>query len=550
MADDEPLDDDEDDLDADGADEDVPDADVDDNDDLEADDDVFDEDDENEDEDEDEDEAPSGDDDDDFAGLDDDDFAGLDDDDFDDDDDEGGSSGKKKLIIIGASAIVLITALAGGTLMLLGGGEDQEQAAAGDSAIPVVSMAIPPKRRMTVTDESKPRAPMRAAPQGTETSRSPKPALTPPPATAGQGAKPATAGQGAKPATAAKPVSKIAAARPGPAATGVRRAPGKGVITPSVTAVAYRGIPIQPRGKPLRGINSALVESTASGLLPRMSPGGGAAWQEYARPFPKDNKRARVAVIIRGIGLGRASTLAAINQLPAAFTLAFSPYTNNLENWMGMARSAGHETLIDLPMEPNDFPVSDPGPLAMLTDLEDAQNIGRLKRLLGLAPGYVGVIQVMGSKFAASEASLTPVLSEVQKRGLLYVDGGEIRNGLAVKVVRSMALPWTSVTLSIDGIASGAAINARLADLENRARKDKSAVGLAQPYPVTVRSLVEWVKSLEFKELVLAPVSAVVRVDGPPPDQAGADQAGDDKAPENKAEDKDGSKAEKKAEKK
>ncbi|MBT7233746.1 MAG: divergent polysaccharide deacetylase family protein [Rhodospirillaceae bacterium] len=504
---------------------------------------------------EDGDDADSGDDfdgDDDDDADDDDDFGGDFDDDFDDDDEEGGGGGgKKKIIIIVAAAIVVLGGAAGGAMMLMGGGDDSgggetNHATNADPNIPLVTMAIPPKRRLKITDESKPkfgarkggvRKKLKARPD-------PKPGLTPPatgghapgnesgpaPKPAGEHAPKAAAGgapeqAAAPPRAAAGHGAEEAPREPAkPASTGVRRTPGKGVITPSVTAVAFRGIALQPRGKSLKGVNSEMVESTATGLLPKKTSRGGSPWQEYSRPFNKDVKRPRIAIILRGIGLSRAATLAAINQLPGGVTLAFSPYTTNIGDWMGMARSAGHETLIDLPMEPNDFPVSDPGPMAMLTELEAADNINRLQRLLGLAPGFVGVFQVMGSKFAASEQALTPVLGELAKRGLLYVDNGIPKGGLSLKVAKSLALPRTSVALTLDETPSAAAINGRLIQLEKQARARKSAVGVAEPYPVTIRRLAEWAKSLDFKELALAPVSAVVRIDGAPKKPADAEE--------------------------
>ena len=72
-----------------------------------------------------------------------------------------------------------------------------------------------------------------------------------------------------------------------------------------MTAVAFRGIALQARGKSLKGVNSEMVESTAAGLLPKKTSRGGAPWQEYSRPFNKDVKRPRVAIILRGIGLSR-----------------------------------------------------------------------------------------------------------------------------------------------------------------------------------------------------------------------------------------------------
>ena len=60
------------------------------------------------------------------------------------------------------------------------------------------------------------------------------------------------------------------------------------------------------------------------------------------------------------IRAARAATIAAINHTPAEVTLAFDPYAKNVGDWVGLARTAGHETLISLPMEPDDFPTSDP----------------------------------------------------------------------------------------------------------------------------------------------------------------------------------------------
>src|SRR5690606_3469210 len=97
--------------------------------------------------------------------------------------------------------------------------------------------------------------------------------------------------------------------------------------------------------------------------------GGIPTWQRLARPFPPDETRPRIAIIVAGLGLSEAATTAAIQQLPAEISLSFSPYSNRIEEWVAMARAAGHEVLIDLPMEPTSFPRDDPGPRALLTSL-------------------------------------------------------------------------------------------------------------------------------------------------------------------------------------
>src|SRR3546814_12743228 len=80
-----------------------------------------------------------------------------------------------------------------------------------------------------------------------------------------------------------------------------------------------------------------------------------------------EDRRPRIAVVLTGLGLSDSATQAAIEQLPAAATLSFSPYARGLERWIALARSSGHEALIDLPLEPTTFPNEEPGPHALVT---------------------------------------------------------------------------------------------------------------------------------------------------------------------------------------
>ena len=99
------------------------------------------------------------------------------------------------------------------------------------------------------------------------------------------------------------------------------------------------------------------------------------------------NARARVAIIVEGLGLNSEATEAAIKSLPASVTLAFSPYTRDLQDWLRRATEAGHEVLVEVPLESNRFPADDPGPLGLLTSLDQIQNVERLTAILNEADG-------------------------------------------------------------------------------------------------------------------------------------------------------------------
>ena len=273
---------------------------------------------------------------------------------------------------------------------------------------------------------------------------------------------------------------------------------------------------MQPPGKPLTSPIISLVETTEVGQLPK-AQGSQAPWKAYARPFDGPADKPKIAVIITGMGLARAPTLAGINQLVGGFTLAFDPYAKGIDDWVGIGRSNGHEALMQLPMETTDFPVLDPGPFALLTDLDAPQNIARMHQVLASAKGYVGLLQVMGSKFSSSETAMRPVLEEAKKRGLLFVGMEASNEDRGAAIAEEIALPSVYVDVKLDDVASGAAIDERLTELERIARERGHAVALAEAYPVTIAKLAEWVGSLAFKELALAPVSAVVTVPASPP---------------------------------
>ncbi len=258
----------------------------------------------------------------------------------------------------------------------------------------------------------------------------------------------------------------------------------------------------------------ALVQASAVGPLPRIAADGRTPWQTYARPFDAEDTRPRIAIVITDMGHANAPTNAAIRRLPGPVTLAFTPYAPDLEAWLTAAREQGHETLIMLPMEPETYPRDDPGPHTLLTSLGPSVNRQRLEWVLSRGGGYVGVMTEMGSRFSASEEALEPVLGELGDRGLLVLDNGAAANSRIGEMAGRFGLPQATGSRHIDTEADRDSIDLRLQELEDLARENGFAVGLAHPYPLTFERLAAWIPLLERKGIVLAPITAVAR----PPD--------------------------------
>ncbi len=265
-------------------------------------------------------------------------------------------------------------------------------------------------------------------------------------------------------------------------------------------------------GAPKAPLDPKLSEPSRHGAIPKIGPDGARAFALYAekREVP-DNKKdwPRIAVIVGGLGISASGTADALAQLPAPVTFALAPYGSELEKLAEQARAQKHEVLLQVPMEPFDYPDNDPGPQTLLTSLSPEQNVDRMHWLMSRFQGYVGMLSYMGGKFTASEASLSPVLREAAKRGLIYVDDGASARSIASQLAGSQNLPFAKTDIVLDTVPTPTEIDHALARLELSAREHGTAVGLATALPATVARIAEWAKAVEGKGFVLVPITMV-----------------------------------------
>jgi uncharacterized protein len=149
-----------------------------------------------------------------------------------------------------------------------------------------------------------------------------------------------------------------------------------------------------------------LVETTPQGPIPKIAANGMRPAEAYAqpvRPIPGRPDAPRIALVVGGLGVSANITGDAISKLPGAVTLAFMPYSYDVDHLAGRARRAGHEILLQAPMEPFNYPDNDSGPQTLLTTLSAEQNLERLYWLMSRFQGYVGITGAMGARFTASE---------------------------------------------------------------------------------------------------------------------------------------------------
>lgn len=266
--------------------------------------------------------------------------------------------------------------------------------------------------------------------------------------------------------------------------------------------------PIGPRS----AIDPKLVEKTRHGGIPMIAADGTRPSAAYARPreLPANRKDApRIAIVISGVGISASGTADAFGKLPPTVTFALAPYATDVEKLAARALGENHEVLLQVPMEPFDYPDNDPGPQTLLTSLTPAQNVDRLQYVMSRMQGYVGVTSYMGARLTASEPILAPVLREVAKRGLIYVDDGASSRSVAGQVAGTNGLPFAKTDIVLDATPTSTEIERALTRLEMLARDNGSAVGFASAQPGTIARIADWAKKVEERGFLLVPITMV-----------------------------------------
>lgn len=322
---------------------------------------------------------------------------------------------------------------------------------------------------------------------------------------------------------AAKPAPKLAVAAP---PTAPATAPAAPPVTaplpgqPQATAPSAPPTPLPPQivpqtvSKPvLAGRNlvadPALIEQTPQGPLPKIAADGRTPMTAYAPPV-LPLRGPRIAIVVSGLGFSAKATAAAIKDLPPAVTLAFAPYENDVQRWVAEARRAGHEVLLEVPMEPYDFPDSDPGPHTLRAAGGEESNIERLTWSLTRFTGYAGVTNLLGGRLLGDADSLEPVMTFVARRGLLFFDSGPAARSVAPDVARRINAPYVQSTVALDTIQTGMEVDARLSQLEQLARTNGTAAGTSFVLPIVIERVANWANGLQGRGFVLVPASAIV----------------------------------------
>lgn len=439
----------------------------------------------------------------------------LDDDELDDEEDDDGSSAKRKAILFAAvgAGVLLLSALGGVGWWLLSGPSEPAPHAAAENTPGRVELAMPaPPGSLNAAGNGASLNDLSASGATTAGGTAQAPGAEPSaPATIDSVSNAASSAE----TLAAEPVSPVGGLNAMSSLNGLDGAQaGGGLVIPAVAAGSMSRIPDQPsaadQSQSLANapVKALLEELDGVGSLPKIGPNGVVSWQVYARPIDPALTLPKIAIIIEGIGLSRQASLGAINKLPPEISMALSPYGRDLNDWVFRSRLAGHEVFMLLPMESDDFPMEDAGPLALDTRVQLVENQRRMNAVMAAAGGYVGLVTMMGSRFMKADGQLRTVFKTINDRGLMFVIGGNKTRNDAAAIAQELKVVRAESDMYIDDIPRIQQIRTNLDRAESLARDRGTMLVMARPYPVTIKSILDWIATLKDKGIALVPASA------------------------------------------
>lgn len=252
----------------------------------------------------------------------------------------------------------------------------------------------------------------------------------------------------------------------------------------------------------------ALIEESGFGPLPIRAADGRRPLDVYAGAS-SGALGTRIAIIVGGLGISQTGTQHAVETLPAGVTLAFAAAGNSLDRWMQNARRSGHELLLQASMEPFGYPDVSPGEHTLRVADAAAGQFDDLFWSLGRMTNYVGVMNFMGARLTADRAGMDPLLSELGRRGLLYVDDGTSARSVARDVASTSASPFAAADMLLDEDRDPGSIQKKLASLEQVARAKGTAIGVASAFDASVETIANWIDEAQGRGIEIVPVSAL-----------------------------------------
>lgn len=236
------------------------------------------------------------------------------------------------------------------------------------------------------------------------------------------------------------------------------------------------------------------------------------SYSDYRSPPLKeqDKQKAKIVIVITNLGLNQEQLRRAL-EMPTNFTLGFSAYTGSIGQAIDQAVTAGFECLMQLPMQPIDYKLHDPGPFALLLANSNSQNNKILEELLLKSHKFIGFYSDEEEVITQSINVISNVFEKLVKENLIYINGNVNSAKVMADYVQPYPLWYLQTDTHLNKVVDQTVLIGLLQDLERKALEQKIAVLCIRAYPMYLDTLYNWSKTLNTEKIIIAPASAAIK---------------------------------------
>lgn len=214
--------------------------------------------------------------------------------------------------------------------------------------------------------------------------------------------------------------------------------------------------------------------------------------REEANPSnPPAKELPRFALVIDDLGYASPELVMRLCAQPVPFSVAVLPYQEFTRESARIAREAGKELMLHLPMEPHGYPGpgKDPGPDAVMFNLTEREVRDRVRKALADVPRAKGVNNHMGSRITPDRLRMGWVLDEVKMAHCFFVDSRTEKDSVAFEIAQKLGIPSVERKVFLDDDKAYAEMEKQWERAVAIARKEGQVLIIGHIYPETIQAL-------------------------------------------------------------
>jgi polysaccharide deacetylase 2 family uncharacterized protein YibQ len=221
-------------------------------------------------------------------------------------------------------------------------------------------------------------------------------------------------------------------------------------------------------------------------------------------------KTGRMALIIEDLGAAPPEVRRRLLAIDRKLTFGIVPWREGAAGLADEAKQRHHEVVLQLPMEPYEYPRVTPGRRAVYVHQTEPQNRQVVRDAIGAVSAAGGLMSYMGGRILGDARVMPVVLDEVRRHDKFFIDAPSLSGSIASALARKSGIRGAASWGAIDAVDNQERI-ATMLDLASYAALDGGeAIVTAHARPGTLTVLLHKLERLELRGIQFVPVSDLV----------------------------------------